>query len=113
MDGKRFSLCLASRVGDNRYGNENCFFADGRLYKLGSITVRGNPKRLERAFSFRSSTTADITFKAFTVRGTAMTAAMAGETVVFGSIYGELHHTDLPRPLVFDSAQAHMIFSEF
>ena len=45
LGGKRFSLNLASRVGDNRYGNENCFFYDGKLEKLSQITVKGTPTR--------------------------------------------------------------------
>lgn len=114
LDGRRFSLCFAGRVGDNRYGNENCFFTEGKLHKLGNIGVKGNPKHPERPLFFSSSQPeTDITFKPFTVRGAAMRAVMAGDTVVFGRIYGELHHPDFPQPLIIENAQAHLVISEF
>jgi hypothetical protein len=42
-----------------------------------------------------------------------MRAVMAGDTVVFGRIYGELHHPDFPQPLIIENAQAHLVISEF
>ncbi len=112
--GRRVSLCLASRVGDNRYGNENCFFTDGALHKLSNINVKGNPKRLDRPFYFQGGTTAvQITFKPFTVGGKVMAAFMDKTTVVFGRLYGELNHLDVGETLVLDNAQAHLVFSEF
>lgn len=36
----RFSLNLASRVGDNRNGSENSFFLNGELHKLYKIEVK-------------------------------------------------------------------------
>lgn len=114
IDGSRVSLCLASRVGDNRYGNENCFFTDGTLHKLSNINVRGNTKKLERPFFFRGGTSAvDIMFKPFTVGGAPMMASMGTTTVIFGRLYGELNHLDLGKTLTLDNAQAHLIFSEF
>ena len=53
IDGKRFSLCLASRVGDNRYGNENCFFTDGHLVKLSQINVKSTGGKLDRPWYLR------------------------------------------------------------
>ncbi len=114
IDGVRVSLCLASRVGDNRYGNENCFFTNGSLHKLSNINVRGNTKRLERPFFFRGGTSAvSIEFKPFTVGGRAMLARMGSTAVIFGRLYGELNHLDLGKTLVLDNAQAHLIFTEF
>ena len=113
IDGRRVSLCLASRVGDNRFGNENCFFVDGRLHKLDSMAVRGNPARLDRPFFFRSSSEADITFKPFTVGGEAMAAEMSASTVIFGRLYGEIDSRELSSPLVLDNTQAHLVFSGF
>lgn len=111
---KRFSLCLASRVGDNRFGNENCFFTDGKLHKLSKINVKGTPKRLDRPFYFQGGITAlDITFKPFTVGGKAMAAYMDKTTVLFGRLYGVINHTEVGKTLTVDNAQAHLIFSEF
>ena len=114
IDGKRFSLCLASRVGDNRYGNENCFFYEGKLEKLSQINVKGTPNRMDRPFYFRGGMSAlDITFKPFTVQGNAMTADMSGTSVIFGRLYGTINRLDMEQPLVLDNAQAHLVFSEF
>ena len=114
IDGKRFALCLASRVGDNRYGNENCFFYDGKLGKLSQINVKGTSNRIDRPFYFKGGMSAlDITFKPFTVKGDAMCADMDKTTVIFGRLYGTINRVDYEKPLVLDNAQAHMIFSEF
>ena len=114
LGGKRVSLCLASRVGDNRFGNENCFFIDGKLYKLSNINVKSNAKRIDRPFYFQGGTSAvDITFKPFTVSGSAMMANMDKTSVIFGRLYGAINNVNLPEPLILDNAQAHMIFSEF
>lgn len=114
LGGERFSLCLASRVGDNRYGNENSFFLGGKLHKLSQINVNGTPGRIDRPFYFKGGTSAvDITFKPFTVRGDAMTADMDKTTVIFGRLYGTINRVDREAPLVLDNAQAHMIFTVF
>ena len=114
IDGKRFSLCLASRVGDNRYGNENCFFLDGKLEKLSQINVKSSQGRLDRPWYFRGGISAlDITFKPFTVKGSPMVAKMDKTSIVFGRLYGEIKRVDLDTPLILDNAQAHMIFTEF
>ena len=112
VNGRRVSLCLASRIGDNRYGNENCFFTDGALHKLAGVAMKGN-KRLDRPFFFNTADRAlDVTFKPFTVGGKAMAAAMLDTTVIFGKLYGKIHHRELREPLVIDNMPAHLIFSE-
>lgn len=111
LDGRRFSLCLASRVGDNRYGNENCFFIDGKLEKLSQINVNGRPGK---PWYFKGGISAfDITFKPFTVKGKPMEAVMDKTTVIFGRLYGEIKRIDLDDPIVLDNLQAHIILSEF
>ena len=114
INGKRFSLCLASRVGDNRYGNENCFFVDGSLEKLSQINVKGTNGRLDRPFYFSAGYSAlDITFKPFTINGEPMCADMDNTSVLFGRLYGEIKRADFAKPLVLDNTQAHLIFHEF
>ena len=114
IDGKRFSLCLASRVGDNRYGNENCFFTDGHLVKLSQINVKSTGGKLDRPWYFKAGYSAvDITFKPFTVKGEAMAAYMDKTTVIFGRLYGELKRVDMDKPLALDNSQAHIILTEF
>lgn len=114
IDNKRFSLCLASRVGDNRHGNENCFILGGKLEKLYQINVKGTNGRLNRPWYFTAGISAvDITFKPFTVKGEPMAAVMDKTTVVFGRLYGHIKRVDYDNPLVLDNTQAHMIFTEF
>jgi hypothetical protein len=114
IDGKRFSLCLASRVGDNRFGNENCFFTDNSLVKLSQINVKSTNGRLDRPWYFKGGISAvDITFKPFTVKGEPMTAEMGKTVVLFGRLYGTINHSCFESPLVLDNSQAHMVLTEF
>lgn len=114
INGKRFSICFASRVGDNRYGNENCFFVDGKLTKLSQINVKSTNGRLDRPWYFKGGISAvDITFKPFTVKGEPMTANMSKTVVIFGRLYGTINHIDYDEPIVLDNAQAHMVLTEF
>lgn len=114
LNGSRFSLCLASRVGDNRMGSENCFFINDKLEKLYKIEVKSNDGKISRPWYFRGGISAvDITFKPFTVKGEVMAAELDKTTVVFGRLYGEIKRVDYEAPIVLDNAQAHMIFSEF
>lgn len=114
LDGKRFTLNLASRVGDNRYGNENCFFLDGGIEKLSQLNVSGTPGRLDRPFYFKGGMNAlDITFKPYTVKGDAMSAVMDKTTVVFGRLFGTINRINFDNPLTLDNLQAHLIFSDF
>ena len=111
---KRFTICLASRVGDNRYGNENCYFVDGNLHKLSQIAVKGTPKRIDRPVFFHDKErNVDISFKPFTVSGKAMVADMGKTAVVFGRLYGTIKQDEQDKPLVLDNAVAHLIFTEF
>lgn len=108
-----FALCLASRVGDNRYGNENCFFIDGKLEKLSQINVKGTSGRLDRPWYFSAGISAvDITFKPFTIKKEPFCAVMDKTTIIFGRLYGELKRVDYEMPFVLDNALAHMIFAE-
>lgn len=114
IDEKRFSLLLASRVGDNRYGNENCFFMDGNIQKLSQINVNSTNGRIDRPWFFKGGISAfDINFKPFTVRKEPMTAVMGKTMVLFGRLYGQIKHINYDTPIVVDNALAHMVFTEF
>ena len=114
IGGKRFSLCLASRVGDNRYGNENCFIVNGKVAKLSQINVKSTNGRLDRPWYFKGGISAiDISFKPFTVKGEAMAAQMGKTTVVFGRLLGSIKHIDCDDLLILDNSHAHMILTEF
>lgn len=115
IQGHRISLCLASRVGDNRFGNENSLFCDGKLYKLHNIDVSGPSKgRLERPWYFKGGITAvDLSFRPFTLKTRAMAPVMDNTTIIFGKIFGEIKRVDIEQPLVLDNAKAHIVLSQF
>ena len=113
IGGKRVSLNLASRVGDNRYGNENCYFIDRSMRKLPQINVRGNTVREGRPFFFSDEDgRLDITFKPFTVKGKPMTAVMDRTEVIFGRLFGSIKDEE-NNVLTLDNAQAHLVFAEY
>lgn len=110
---RRVSLNLASRVGDNRYGNENCYFIDRQLFKLPQINVKGTTSREGRPFYFSDNEgVLDITFKPFTVGGKPMKAVMDKTEVIFGRLYGFIM-TDDGQRVTLDNTQAHLVFAEF
>lgn len=114
IDGKRFSLNLASRVGDNRYGNENCFIVNGKTAKLSQINVKNTNGRLDRPWYFKGGISAvDIIFKPFTVKGEPMAVHMDKTTIIFGILLGNIKHIDFDNPIVLDNSHAHMILTEF
>ncbi len=113
IGSRRISLNLASRVGDNRYGNENSCFIDRKLYKLGSVNVKGTTEREGRPFYFSDDEgNLDVTFKPFTVGGKPMNAVMDKTKVIFGRLYGYFT-TDDGQRVTLDNAQAHLIFAQF
>ncbi len=110
----RFSLCLASRVGDNRYGSENCFFLNNKLEKLFKIEVRNTEGRIDRPWYFKGGISAfDVIFKPYMLTNNVMSADMEKTSVVFGKLYGEIKRVDYDKPLVLDDLQAHIVFNEF
>lgn len=110
----RFSLCLASRVGDNRNGSENSFFLNGELNKLYKIEVNNNDGRIDRPWYFKGGIEAvDIIFKPNKIGKIAMTTQMENTAVTFGVLYGKLKRYDYSAPLVLDNIPAHMVFNEF
>lgn len=113
INGKRVTICLANRVGDNRYGNENSFFINGKITKLSQINVKSSGGRLDRPWYFRAGISAvDITFKPYTVKGEAMIGNMEQSKIIYGKLYGQIKHSDYAEPIILDNAQAHMILSE-
>ena len=110
----RFSLCLASRVGDNRNGSENSFFLNGDINKLYKIEVKNNDGRIDRPWYFKGGIEAvDITFKPDKINNKPLIAQMDNTSVSFGVLFGKLKRYDYDAPLVLDNIPAHMVFSEF
>ncbi|WP_405352733.1 DUF2804 family protein [Ruminococcus sp.] len=110
----RFSLCLASRIGDNRNGSENSFFLNGEMNKLYKIEVKNNDGRIDRPWYFKGGIEAvDITFKPNKINDKAMVTQMGNTSVTFGVLFGKLKRYDYDAPLVLDNIPAHMVFSEF
>lgn len=114
INQKRFTLCLASRVGDNISANENCFFVDNRIIKLSQINVKSTNGRLDRPWYFKGGISAlDITFRPLSKKGQVISAIMDKTTVIFGKLFGTINNTNLDEPIELDGANAHMIFTEF
>lgn len=110
----RFSLCLASRVGDNRNGSENSFFLNGNLNKLYKIEVKNHDGRIDRPWYFKGGIEAvDITFKPNKINNKVMIAQMDNTSITFGVLFGKIKRYDFDTPLILDNIPAHMIFSEF
>lgn len=54
-DGRKFSINLASKLGNNIKGSENCCFIDNRLIKIGRLKVSEIGKGTERIWRFESA----------------------------------------------------------
>lgn len=114
INQKRFTLCLASRVGDNIHANENCFFVDNKIIKLSHINVKSTNGRLDRPWYFKGGISAlNLTFRPISRKGQIISAKMDKTTVIFGKLFGTINNTNLDEPIELDDINAHMIFTEF
>lgn len=113
LNGTRFTLSLASRVGDNRYGTENCFFVNNKLEKLFKLEVKNTENRIDRPWYLRGGVSAfDVTFKPSISKNGVMSATMGKTTVVYGKLYGEINRVNYNKPIVLNGEFAHIILNE-
>ncbi len=111
LDGKRFAINLGSRVGNNKKGSENCFFIDGKLYKIGRVRVTGDDKRFDRCWYFATDNQGvDLVFTPKVTDGDLMSCKCDKNIVVFGKLNGYLHHKDIGEIRLKDKT-VHMIFT--
>ena len=108
VDGHRFSINLASKIGNNKKGSENCYFIDNKLHKVGRLKVSGNDKDTESDWLFRTAGGAlDLRFKPEKIDGKALSCKCDKTTIIFGKLYGIIEDED--GTLELDGERAHMI----
>lgn len=107
----RFAINLASRVGDNRKGSENCFFLDNKLYKIGKVKVQGNDSRYDKNWEFRNDSEGIfITFTPTVNYGELLSCKCEKDIVVFGRLNGHITNSQLGM-IELENKPAHMIFT--
>lgn len=109
IDGHRFAVNLASKVGNNSKGSENCYFIDNKLYKVGRLKVSGNDKSTDGEWLFHTAKGAlDLRFVPDRHDGKTLSCKCDKTTIVFGKLYGIID--DIDGTLELDGERAHMIF---
>lgn len=110
VDGRRFAINLASKVGNNRKGSENCYFIDNYMRKISRLRVGGDEKNPAGEWFF---TTADgsveLTFTPDTRDSAPVTAKCDKMTYVSGRLNGTL--ANLEGIAKIENVRAHMIFT--
>lgn len=110
LEGKRFALNLGSPVGDNRKGNENCFFLDGNLYKLRKFIVKGDDKNYEKSHYFLGNNGTELSFTPIVFNDRPMICNFKKTTLVFGRLNGIICNEETDDIRLKDQP-AHMVFS--
>ncbi len=87
-DGKRFSVNLASRVGNNIKGSENCCFIDNKLIKIGRLKVSESGKSPNNFWLFESiDGSVSFTFTPYSK----MNCRCEKLSFIFGELNGTVH----------------------
>lgn len=111
VGGRRFAINLASKVGNNKNGSENCFFIDNKLYKIGRIKVGGDEKDLTKHWFFRTADgSVNLTFTPDARDNKPVLCKCDRLTILFGKLNGELTVPDSGQFTIKDK-NAHMIFN--
>lgn len=107
----RFAINLASRIGNNKKGSENCIFLDNKLYKIGKIRVTGDEKRQDRQWSFTNANeSVDITFTPRVHDGSLQSCRCEKDIMVFGKLDGHIIIEELGQ-INLKNKPAQMIFT--
>ena len=109
-EGHRFALNLGSPVGDNKQGNENCFFIDGKLYKLKRFIVKGDDRKYENTQYFLGDNGTELAFTPVVFNDKPMICKTKKSVIVFGKLNGILCHREITDIKIKDKP-AHMVFS--
>ena len=110
VDGRRFAINLASKVGNNRKGSENCYFIDYYMRKIARLKVGGDENDNESPWYF---TTADgavnLTFTPEVKDKKVISAKCDKLTFISGRLNGTL--ANLEGIAKIEDVRAHMIFT--
>ena len=111
IGGKDFALYFGSKLGDNMSGEENVYFSDGNLFKLSKVKFIGTDERIDKNWNFKAGIKAvDVAFKPKTNYGEPIFTKCDKSTVVYGSLYGELHLLDC-EPVILTDVPATMFYT--
>lgn len=111
VENAPFSLFIGSRLGDDCYGTENCYFHKGILHKLSRIKISGTEERIDRPWTFNAGIHAvDMTFKPDFEHNAPVFAQCGKTTAVFGKLYGELNILNQP-PVSLTEIPAQLLFT--
>lgn len=111
IGGHTVAINLASRVGDNKKGNENCFFVDNYLFKIGKIKVGGDEKRYDKEWFFKADNgSLDLTFTPKNNSGALLSCKCEKDVVVFGNLNGYIVDENIGT-VKFKNKPVHMIFT--
>lgn len=111
VNGENFAISINSRLGDDKNGEENCFFYKGKLQKLSRIKISGTDERIDRPWTFQAGIKAvDITFTPNTYIEKPLFVRCDKTTIVYGTLNGELNRIN-SKPIALTNVPAHMIFT--
>ena len=110
VGGKRFAINLASKVGTNRKGSENCYFLDNYMRKISRLKVGGDEKNPESKWFFTTSDkSVNLEFTPEIRDGKLISCKCEKLTFLCGTLSGTL--ADLGGEAQLDNVKAHMIFT--
>lgn len=110
IGGHKLTINLASKVGSNRSGSENCYFVDGKLIKIGRTKVVGDDKSVTGNWDFSTADESlNIKFSPIKTENGYLGCKCDKVTFVVGKLNGTLE-TDEFRINLKDKL-FHMIFT--
>lgn len=110
IGGHKLTINLASKVGTNRSGSENCYFLDSELIKIGRTKVVGDDKSVTGKWEFSTADNGlDITFSPIKTENGFLGCKCDKITFVVGKLNGVIE-TDKFRINLKDKV-FHMIFT--
>ncbi len=109
LGSHRFAINLAAKVGNNKKGSENCYFLDGKLYKVGRLKVSGDERKPGEEWKFETlDERISLTFSPDSDDHGLQTCKCDRLTFIFGTLNGTLENDEV-RLRVRDK-KAHMVF---
>lgn len=109
IGGHKFAINLASKVGNNKKGSENCYFLDEKLYKAGRLKVSGDERRPDSEWRFESLDGGiDLVFTPDRDEHGIQTCKCDKLVFVFGTLNGRLDNSEVK--LRIRNKKAQMMF---
>ncbi|MBQ5348047.1 MAG: DUF2804 family protein [Ruminococcus sp.] len=110
IGGHTLTLNLASKVGSNRFGSENCYFVDDKLIKIGRTKVVGDDKSVTGNWDFSTiDETLNVTFSPIRTEKGYLACKCDKTAFVVGKLNGTIETEDFKINL--NDRIFHMIFT--